>query len=100
MIETELDANVELSGRNDDRIELIEKSFKLFELGNRNQTRLPTSSMVEPAQIDKINEKIKALRRVFESMLHRCRSSGVLISARGSILGPIRERHEIENLLK
>lgn len=73
MIETELDANVELSGRNDDRIELIEKNFKLFELENRNQTRLPTSSMVEPAQIDKINEKIKALRPVFKLMfLYLC----------------------------
>ena len=61
MIETELNANVELSGRNDDRIELIENNFKSFEQ-NRNQTRIPSSSMVEPAQIEKINAKIKALR--------------------------------------
>ena len=61
MIETELNANVELSGRNDDRIEDIEKNFKSFEQ-NRNQTRISSSSMVEPAQIEKINAKIKALR--------------------------------------
>ena len=74
MIETELNANVELSGRNDDRIELIEKNFKSFEQ-NRNQTRITTSSMVEPAQIEKINAKIKALRRGFKIILPRWRSS-------------------------
>lgn len=73
MIETELNANVELSGRNDDRIELIEKNFKSFEQ-NRNQTRISTSSMVEPAQIEKINAKIKALRRGFKIILPRWRS--------------------------
>ena len=73
MIETELNANVELSGRNDDRIELIEKNFKSFEQ-NRNQTRISTSSMVEPAQIEKINAKIKALRRGFNIILPRWRS--------------------------
>ena len=73
MIETELNANVELSGRNDDRIELIEKNFKSFEQ-NRNQTRISTSSMVEPAQIEKINAKIKALRRGFKIILPKRRS--------------------------
>ena len=73
MIETELNANVELSGRNDDRIEHIEQNFKSFEQ-NRNQTRIPSSSMVEPAQIEKINAKIKALRRGFGMMLPRWRS--------------------------
>ena len=63
-----MNANVELSGRNDDRIELIEKNFKSFEQ-NRNQTRISTSSMVEPAQIEKINAKIKALRRGFKIIL-------------------------------
>ena len=65
-----MNANVELSGRNDDRIELIEKNFKSFEQ-NRNQTRISTSSMVEPAQIEKINAKIKALRRGFKIILPR-----------------------------
>ena len=73
MIETELNANVELSGRNDDRIEDIEKNFKSFEQ-NRNQTRIPSSSMVEPAQIEKINAKIKALRQGFKMMLPRWHS--------------------------
>ena len=73
MIETELNANVELSGRNDDRIEHIEQNFKSFEQ-NRNQTRIPSSSMVEPAQIEKINAKIKALRRGFKIILPRWRS--------------------------
>ena len=68
-----MNANVELSGRNDDRIELIEKNFKSFEQ-NRNQTRISTSSMVEPAQIEKINAKIKALRRGFKIILPRRRS--------------------------
>ena len=65
-----MNANVELSGRNDDRIELIEKNFKSFEQ-NRNQTRISTTSMVEPAQIEKINAKIKALRRGFKIILPR-----------------------------
>ena len=65
-----MNANVELSGRNDDRIELIEKNFKSFEQ-NRNQTRISTSSMVEPAQIEKINAKIKALRRGFKIIVPR-----------------------------
>ena len=73
MIETELNANVELSGRNDDRIELIEKNFKSFEQ-NRNQTRILSSSMVEPGQIEKMNAKIKALRLGFEMILPRWRS--------------------------